>query len=354
MKSDNFLLLCLMMWGLGSCNGKTAQLGSSALRSPDMAVAQGDTVSEIAPEIRSIFEDRNEHLWLGSNGQGVFRYDGKTLVRFMEEDGLWDNQVRGIQADAAGNLYFTTQTGVSKFDGRHLQRLIAVESVLADGGWKMEPGDLWFPGEKGPYRYDGKTLYALKFPKTKLEEEFYAQFPNSSFGPWEVYSVYTDRKGHVWFGTGSLGICRYDGRAFTWLTGEGLAESPVRAIYEDTKGYFWFGNSGQAVYRYDGKNVVNFRDKAGIGNVEGKRQDALVSYLSIKEDAEGGIWIATYEAGVWRHDPMGSTTHYAVQNEGAPVMICCMYQDPQGGLWLGSKESGAYRLNGKTFERVDL
>jgi hypothetical protein len=57
--------------------------------------------------------------------------------------------------------------------------------IPKDGEWKLEPGDLWFQGnqnDNGPYRFDGKSLHRLEFPKHELESRFYSLFPGGDRG----------------------------------------------------------------------------------------------------------------------------------------------------------------------------
>ncbi|MEJ7625887.1 MAG: two-component regulator propeller domain-containing protein [Ferruginibacter sp.] len=89
------------------------------------------------------------------------------------------------------------------------------ESNSSGNEWKLQPDDLWFKGnqnENGVYRYDGKSLHHLKFPKHYLSDDYYARFPNNAWSPYEVYTIYKDSKGNMWFGTSNFGICRYDGK----------------------------------------------------------------------------------------------------------------------------------------------
>lgn len=79
---------------------------------------QGNTVSQLGKNIRSILQDRNGNYWFGSDGEGVYRYDGKTLIQFTFKDGLPNNQVRTIQEDKSGNIWFVTGEGICHYDGK--------------------------------------------------------------------------------------------------------------------------------------------------------------------------------------------------------------------------------------------
>jgi len=233
--------------------------------------------------------------------------------------------------------------------------------------WKLDPNDLWFPAPQGAgavYRYDGTTLHALEFPTTRLGDKHFAnfprsQYPNMRYSPYDVYSIFKDSKGNVWFGTstgtGSLGACRYDGKSFAWISSDELGFGDfaycVRSIIEDRDGKFWFSNT---LNRFDvapndrGEQVngLDFKKEKGIGEPE----DHFAFFMSSVKDANGDVWLATHGAGVWRYDGE-RMTHYPVLDGGEGVTLFSICQDHHGVLWLGSHEAGAYKFNGKAFEK---
>jgi ligand-binding sensor domain-containing protein len=312
-------------------------------------LAKGEPVTAPGDSIWIIFQDSRNNYWFGSNGQGVYRYDGKTTIRFSVKDGLCNDSIRDIQEDAAGRLYFATRSGISQFDGQHFNTLVPVKG----GDWKLEAGDLWFPGNQeynGTFRYDGEQLYYLALPKSDLHEDFYSDLPNPPFDPYHVYSTYRDSKGDMWFGSSSFGVCRYDGTAFKWISvREELPNDPVRSIIEDQQGNFLFGNSSSGVYAYDGYWLTNLRKEKGIGRVTGMTEDVPVSYNSIVKDDNDHFWIATYRSGVWFYDGK-KATHYPIMDGSKVVTLISVYKDRKGVLWLGTEKKGVYRFNGKTFE----
>jgi ligand-binding sensor domain-containing protein len=355
-----YTLLSILIF-FTSCKGQnTSQSTKSILNDRrSIPLAIGDTVKKPGDSLWIVFQDKKNNYWFGSNGQGLYRYDGENTVRYTTKHGLSNDSIRNIQEDKTGNLYFTTRAGISKFDGQAFVTLKATEPGHSKNEWKSGADDLWFQGEKGPYRYDGKTLYALRFPKSDFEENYYLRYPHTRFNPGEVYSIYKDRKGTVWFGTANLGVGRYDtrlndsagqGNSFTWISEDGLAETPVRSIMENHKGNFWFGNSSQGLYRYDGKHLINFRKEKGIGNLKDRQASDPVSYNSIAKGIKDELWIATYQAGVWRYDGE-NVSHYSIKDGDKPVYLISIYKDHQGVLWLGTTDAGVYKFNGKTFER---
>ena len=125
---------------------------------------------------------------------GAYRYDGKSIVRFTPKHGLSGDRVREFREDKAGNIFIGTLTGIIKFDGKALVALRPVESK----DWRLDPDDLWFKGDSmvdGPYRYDGKTLHHLEFPKSALEDEHRRRNPKPPASPYGVYTIHQDSKG---------------------------------------------------------------------------------------------------------------------------------------------------------------
>lgn len=333
-------------------------------------VVLGDTVSELDKGILVIFQDRSNNYWFGSNGQGVYRYEGKTIIHFTTKHGLCSNQIRDIQEDKSGNIYFTTFEGISKFDGQRFTKLIPTKAIFPTNEWKLQPDDLWFKGtsgDRGTYRYDGKMLYHLKFPKHYLEDEFYAKHPNVSYSPYDVYTIYKDRKEHIWFGTSNFGLCRYDGKSVKWLYEKELTETPsggsfgIRSILEDKDGKFWICNTR---YRYTidppatpagygndkGKNLINYKREKGIDGIKTAAGEDLVYYMSIVEDNKQGLWMVTYDTGVWHYDGKNITYH-PVKEGSKDITLFSIYKDRQGDLWLGTHKTGVYKFNGKAFEK---
>jgi ligand-binding sensor domain-containing protein len=342
-----------------SLNPAPADVGNAS------RAAGGEVVSEISKNVFIVFQGRKGTYWFGSDGDGVYRYDGKTIVHFTMKDGLSHGRVRDIQEDKSGNILVATLNGIDRFDGQKFVNLTAEDSNAPDGGWRLEPDDLWFsslygkPGHNGPYRYDGKTLFRLKLPKHHLEDEFTARNPNPVSSPYEVYDIYRDRRGHIWIGTLIFGACRYDGQSWGWLHEKHLTEVEgggtfgVRSILEDKEGSFWFCNTR---YRFKvspkvrGDGQIDYKRATGIDFRTPAGGD-MIYFMSAIEDDRGNLWMATYDEGVWRYD--GETmTRFPVKDGDKDVRLFSMTQDNHGTLWLGTPKSGAYRFNGKTFEKL--
>lgn len=338
--------------------------GGGAAGSPAAEPATGTAFTAGSP-VTSILQDRQGNYWFGTNSAGAYRYDGKSLKRFTLKDGLVSTQVKKLQEDGSGRIWFGTGGGVCRFDGQTFTTF--PEAARADSGrapahaWTAAPGDLWFEASGGACRYDGRSLSYLPLPgRGHLANP--SQAPDGSLGPFTVYCTYKDRVGNLWFGTQSQGVCRFDGKSFTWFTEKGLAGPAVLAIFQDTAGDLWFGNNGAGVFRYDGKSLVNFTAAHGLSNEAflNTSRVAAVSGLgtlariySIAEDAAGNIWFGTIDAGVWRYDGT-SLTNFTAKAGLDSDAIQSIYKDRKGNLLFGTDAGSVYRFKDQSFVRFTV
>lgn len=353
------LLLGVLAVVCNSCNGQQSTNDRASIADARNGVP--DTVQELGERLWYVYEDKKGNYWYGSNGEGVYKYDGKTILNYTTKSGLTNDSIRQIQEDEKGNMFFSTLGGICKYDGKKMTPLKPIRTKE----WKLEQHDMWFcilgrRNEHGPYRYDGKNLYSLEFPKHYLHDEFYAGGINPFFSPYEVYTIYKDRKGAMWFGTSVFGACRYDGVSVKWMYEKDLTIVPaggsfgIRSVYEDREGRFWICNTR---HRYVFDNVATAKsDRLKYNKVEGVGDsiifggDDYVYYSYVVEDNDDNIWLTTWDKGVYKYDGK-YFTNYTVREGVKDVNLVSMYKDRMGGLWLGTNENGVYKYNGKDFER---
>ncbi|MCC7478265.1 hypothetical protein IT575_07370 [bacterium] len=327
------------------------------------ATAPGQAAAEIPASIWCVYQDIHGHHWFGSNGDGALRYDGKELRRFTSAEGLPSNNIRNFQEDQAGRLYITTDAGICRFDGSGFETLVATNTPSPQD-WVLQDGDMWF-WLGNPYRYDGTTLYRLELPRQPVQDKLEALAPQLASNFNAVYSIYKDRQGHIWLGTGNVGLCRFDGKSLQWLrethhtyTPEG-GQIGIRAVIEDRDGDYWISNSSFR-YRFEdspagggSETELKFTAAPGMDLSKLGREDYPVYFQSAARDAQGDLWLQTYGDGVWHYDGV-NCVRYPVKNEQGEIAVISMHLDREGVLWLGTQENGAYRFNGQSFEPFRL
>lgn len=221
--------------------------------------------------VASIAEDKAGNMWFGTHS-GLSKYDGKTFTNFTQKDGLCHDRVSNILIDRAGNLWVGTWGGVCRYeDGRFSDFPIPKPDVdlqpyQTTMDWITEvmedsQGNIWFGRDGyGACKYDGTSFTHF----TKKEG-----LPSNN-----VQDIEEDQQGNIWFGTrvaendhpdpekrsGEGGLCRYDPSALPGTSDkafvqfpewEGLSKNQIYTIYTDKKGHIWIGATGVGVYRYD-------------------------------------------------------------------------------------------------------
>lgn len=349
----NSIILFSILTVFTSCNGQNQKIAKNKT-DQTVSINIGDTVSDLGKNIDCVFQDKNDNYWFASNGDGVYKYNGKTLIHITEKDGLLSNYVLTIQQDINGNLWFTTRDGICQFDGTKFTVYTDIIKNSPFGKLKYSKGGLFFGHLNGVCFYDGTS-----FTNFTIHPDNYKPSPSDMNRPYSIYSTLVDKDGNVWFGTQSQGVCRYDGKTFTYLTEKNLAGPAVRTMFQDKWGNLWFGNNGGGLYRYDGKTLTNITEEKKLGNPEflkGNFNDKLGSLArvwTINEDNEGKLLIGTIDAGVWKFDGT-NLTNYTTKEGLTGNAIWTIYKDKKNELWFVVNGEAICKFNGQTFAKYEF
>ena len=188
------------------------------------------------------------------------------------------------------------------------------------------------------FRYDGKSFTNL----------------TSKIGSHRFWDVLEDRQGNIWFASTDSGVYYYNGKSIQhFTTTEGLANNRVMSVYEDKAGIIWFGTGG-GVSRYDGKSFRNFTSpNAPLFYKEGHWNNDITTII---EDKTGKLWVGTRgDAFVYDGKKFTTLTH-----KGEPFLdVWGIMEDRKGNIWLSgfngfnvSQTGGLWRYDGNTFTKV--
>lgn len=309
---------------------------------------------EMPKRVNAIFQDSKNHFWFASNDLGVFWYDGKTILHFSTDDGLCDNQIFTIQEDHQGRIWFNTPRGISCFSDNRFTTFPDKSRVNFANSVGVE--NCWFGMGGGGYQFDGQAFNYHLLPNPPSSPNVVnttdPENPKAiQVDEYTVYCTFIDADKNTWFGTQSLGVCKYDGKNYTWYQDEGLKGPAVRAIFQDSKGHMWFGNNGSGLMHFDGKKMTNFTREKGLTNEDfvktSKGKEGTIARVwSINEDNLGNIWIATYDSGVWRYD--GENLTNFTTKDGLPSnAVNTIYRSKSGELFFGTDGDGICKYNGE-------
>jgi signal transduction histidine kinase/ligand-binding sensor domain-containing protein/DNA-binding response OmpR family regulator len=286
-----------------------------------LLAAQGSTISD--NEVRGIFYDNKDRLWIGAKRGNLFIYQNNILLKDLF-----------INAPPEG--------------------LAGVYSILQD-----RRGNIWL-GTKGnglfkatPVNKEG-TKYSLT--------HFLPDKNNPNSLPCnEIYALLEDNKGSIWMGAfdGGLSLIVDDGNSTSFIHGGHAfknypkeAFQKIRHMALDDEGNIWMGttngllvqggNNQQPVFQYKTYSKIP-GDKESLGN-----NDIQFIY----RDAKNRMWLATSGSGfslAVGNQPLQSLRfrNYTTK-DGMPnnyVLSCA--EDKQGNIWLAT-ENGLSKFNPET------
>lgn len=269
---------------------------------------------------RSILEEPDGDLWLGTTGKGVrrFRMEGNEYKRVPIIES--DYRTWTIFRRQNGEIWITGKIAVSRHipkewtyrpSGRPSQRFDyglgwiyrAEETVKTRGLW------LW---------YDTPSDDRLNSQLWALDPEgLQNETPKGTLASYDVRAIYEDQEGILWLGTVGGGLNRFRDGKFTSLTVEdGLASNDIWSIHEDDEGVLWIGTS-KGLSRIENGNIRSFTTDHGLHDNEIK---------SLIEDHFGNFWIGC-EQGIFR---VSRRSLNAVHEETANSVSCLAFNESDG------------------------
>ena len=296
------------------------------------------TVADGLPSnaVQALAEDRDGYLWLAT-GDGLARFDGINFRVWRIGQGLRANSVVDVAVDDRNRvLAATAGQGLAIFDAerrrfeyinRSSRPAIAGDNVTSVVGGTA--GDVWFGVERnGLYRLtaDGSLQHFL--PQAGDARSL----PGAT-----VTTLVRAPDGTLWVGT-DRGAARWTGRDFQRVPEEALLDPYVNRLYADRDNRLWIGTTvGGSVYRTDG----SYLRRPWL--IEG----GMVVYGLLLQDRQGNDWLDAIE-GLYRveDDSAWQVPLYSelIQGRIRPQFMDAL-EDAEGGLWFASVDAGLWYLS---------
>jgi ligand-binding sensor domain-containing protein len=312
----------------------------------DVILAKPKITMPSNSKIRCMYEDAKANIWIGTDGDGILKFDGKKFTKYTIVEGLSSNHVRSIIQDNVGNFWISTSEGLDVFNGMFFKNILTDKSPgfkSSACGYKDKAGILWFGTNDGVYKINNFTLEYIS-----ISAEAGNKKTNRAYS---VHSITQDRNGIFWFGTEFNGLCRYDGQSISFIKEKGLNEGAIRSILIDKQGLMWIGNSAGSLYTYNGKVLKNFSENANLKNNE--HANKLNRIWTIKEDTYGKIWIGTLENGVWTIEN-NTLKNYDKKDQLPSEGILHIFIDKRNKMWFGGENGAVYEFKKNMFQEVFL
>ncbi|HVJ62714.1 MAG TPA: EAL domain-containing protein [Tahibacter sp.] len=300
--------------------------------------------------------DRSGLLWIGGETRGVATTrPGSVVFTWLLDlepprDRINKNVVSAIRGDGDAIWLGTEGDGLKRYDrtrdryddwGDVLVRALGTRSAPAElRVYAILPdidGRLWIGSSAGLFELDPKTRQAVVVPVDALSDAL-----QPTAGDREVRSLERSADGSLWIGTRTLGLLRYRPdrhQTQSWRHDDAdaasLPHNMVLALHEDRRGRLWVGTlDGLAMLDVESGRLRNLQ-------ATGTQHDTLSGNLvrSIRETADGALWIGTH-SGLNRLDSIdasGARFSRVLAVDGLPSStIYGILEDRAGALWLST------------------
>ncbi len=226
-------------------------------------------------KVQTLTFDRDNSLWVGTQGNGLFRIRGNAVEHYGRAEGLSADDVWDIFEDREGILWVTTMNGVDSFVDPRVTTFSSVEGL----------------------------------------------------GPDAAIGVLASKDGAIWVANGaSLDHIAKNGSVSSIRWGKGLPGDQVSAMLEDSAGNLWMG-VGEGLYLFKNGRFRRFPepDHQPLGLV-----------VSMTEDTDGNVWAEC--SGKSRKLLRIRNFQVQEEFSPTQIPAGRLAQDPRGGIWIGTRK----------------
>lgn len=287
---------------------------------------------------------------------------------WTSEQGLPENDVRGIVQTRDGYLWLATEEGLARFDGVRFKvfdkhSVDAIKNNFILSLFEDREGTLWIGSWGGGLTRFSRGRFDTYTKSDGLSDDI-------------INVIAQDRDGHLWIGTGEGGLDVWkDGKFTAYTTKQGLSHNRVHALYPSRDGSLWIGSDGGLDRLRDGKIATPaqpndlkksgvfalYEDERGvlwIGSNHGlySYKDGIFTLINqiprsnvsvIYEDRSHSLFVGT-EGGLYRLY-QGKIESFTVRDGLTAPSVSSIFEDREGSLWIGTVFGGLDRLRDGKF-----
>jgi ligand-binding sensor domain-containing protein/two-component sensor histidine kinase len=301
------------------------------------------------------------------------------------EDGLSHDKVNCIMQDKRGFLWFGTENGLNRYDGRFFtvfksqpNDTSCISGNIITDLHEDKNGIIWIAtADGGLTRYNYHLPASRQFKQYKYHARATAGLPEN-----HISKIAEDETGNLWLATSNSFVIRFNkqsgnfdvpvkngsasilslamaDRDTLWVGRAGggllkintrtlqykvnncfnnlltkLSHPSITSIFKDSSDTMWYGTLDKLLYSYD---PITHNEKAYQSSVTGAPNDEVVS---LTEDNSRKIWMATQSSGVAVYDRAShkfSSYRHSVR-DGSLINnhVNVVFTDRSGIVWIGT------------------
>jgi PAS domain S-box-containing protein len=319
---------------------------------------------DITNIILSITQDNENKLWLGTNGTGAFEFDrgSNQCIQYShhEDDpsSISSNFISRIFEDSKGNMWFAA-FGLDLFN--HKTKVFThyrhnendPHSLIGNGVLSIVEDikdNLWV----GCYNAGLSHINLNELNKNIFINYQHNPQKDQSLSQNLIMSLCSDRNGGLWIGTENDGLdfLQNDKKTFIHYKNDksdpnSLNSNSIYSLCQDKTGDLWIGTFNGGV------NVIHCTRQAFKHYKNKPGNPNSLSHNSVwgfDEDREGNIWIATDGGGLNKFDPKnGNFEYYNSRNTNLNKdAVLTVFVDAEDNIWIGKWDGGVSLLNKQT------
>ena len=319
-------------------------------------------------EIRGITQTPDGYLWIATFN-GLVQFDGVHLTIFNKKTpGLSSNQFGSILRGRGGDLWLdSTDNGLVRYHNgvfRSYRRQRGIPTDVINGLLGNEKGDVWVLTDGRIFRWDEASDYFT---------DIAPESPKLSYR-----NLIWDSPG-FWVRQGKKLHCFIKGRFVDYALSDKMLKEVIWNAALDQSGTIWIETTGGKQIRITADNVSHIAEPNTVQNVTihgnhnnswtlrvGSRlvrtfefvssnQLVSIALWNFYEDKQGNLWIGTQDKGLYRLQKQSIRT-YSKEQGLIDRDAYAIYQDHSGAIWIGAWHSGLSRfVDGKfsNYTRAD-